>query len=288
MAVGQLVESQEREGPSWLPPFLMRKYFDHCNKHTCGRHEMNQFCVDCCAGPYCPKGLSESHSGHSSVQVRKASHRDAVRIVDIQRFINISNIQLYSINGAKIVFLRSLPQPKVCKGAANSCDICRRSLADQVRFCSISCKLEGIRKPDSSITEDPLTFVVTDSPINVPNSSYSTEENCNFSPSTPNSKPGKIKRPSNASTQQESKRLKKMKEGGGVCFDEQPLSPQSVLGAGSFFADSHLPSSPENSHESFHFSHGSAISAKSLQGGSRTTLQPHRRKQLHPIRAPFS
>jgi hypothetical protein len=134
--------SLPREGPAWLPQLLRTEFFGHCKKHTTGKHEKNQFCLSCCSGPYCQEGLHQLHPGHASVQVRKASHRDVVRIADIQKYLDIGNIQAYTINSAKIVFLQSRPQPKLCKGAPKYCDTCHRSLADQVKFCSINCKLQ--------------------------------------------------------------------------------------------------------------------------------------------------
>jgi len=145
-----------REGPSWLPSFLKcENFFAHCAFHTSGKNERNQFCFDCPQeGPLCPEGLNTSHRGHSSIQIRRASHRDVVRVADIQKYVDLANIQPYTINSAKIVFLQSKPQPKIVKGAAHYCEICQRSIADPVRFCSILCKLVGIER-------DPHDFTLT-------------------------------------------------------------------------------------------------------------------------------
>ena len=145
-----------REGPAWLPALLeCDRFFSHCKFHTTGKNERNQFCFECPqAGALCPEGLATAHRGHASIQIRRASHRDVVRIADIQKYVDLSNIQPYSINSAKIVFLVSMLQPRMVKGAAHYCEMCHRSIADPVRFCSILCKLAGIQ-------EDPHDFTLT-------------------------------------------------------------------------------------------------------------------------------
>lgn len=269
--------SLPREGPTWLPQLLRAEFFGHCKKHTTGKHEKNQFCLSCCSGPYCPEGLSQWHSGHASVQVRKASHRDVVRIVDIQRYLDISCIQAYTINSAKIVFLQSRPQPKLCKGAPKYCDTCHRSLADQVKFCSINCKLVAIHSgadKDPELTLSPSTDSWTRSSGELaPSLSDGVDSASAFFPSTPKKQQhGKRGASPPSSTLRleipASKRRKASED--AVCL----LSPMSVLGSGPAFAYDWLdqfhngPSTPE--------SHGES-----------TSPRMHPRKQFHPARAPF-
>lgn len=157
-----------REGPPWLAKLLsIAEFFGHCKTHLTGRNEKNHFCFDCQRGPLCPVGVAESHAGHATVQIRKASHRDVVRVVDIHKLLDFSNIQLYTINSAKILFLQSRkpPQqaPKMTKGggggssgglpAPHYCHTCQRSIADPVRFCSLLCKLTGIRQNTHDFTD---------------------------------------------------------------------------------------------------------------------------------------
>ncbi len=140
----------------WLGPLLQTGFFGHCRNHnSIGKHERNHFCLDChgSAGALCPEGLGENHKNHLSLQIRKASHRDAVRISDIQKLLDVSGIQAYTINSAKILFLQNrATQPQQQKpqkssscskgggGVRFNCETCHRSIADQVRFCSINCK----------------------------------------------------------------------------------------------------------------------------------------------------
>lgn len=267
-----------REGPAWLPQLLRTEFFGHCKKHQTGKHEKNQFCLSCCSGPYCPEGLHQLHPGHASVQVRKASHRDVVRIADIQKYLDIANIQAYTINSAKIVFLQSRPQPKLCKGAPKYCDTCHRSLADQVKFCSINCKLVAIfgnHDTDPALTLSPsvsgransgdghshLAPSVSDGHDGAVDSvHHDTSTSAFMSPSTPKKQ---SKRASLGLELHPSKRRKNSDD--GAC----PQSPLSVLGSGTAFAHDwlHGPSTPD-SHEEH-------------------SPRMHPRKQFHPARAPF-
>nr|XP_024370352.1 uncharacterized protein LOC112279849 [Physcomitrium patens] len=189
-------------------------------------HDKNQFCLSCCTGPHCIQGLSESHSGHASVQVRKASHRDVVRVADIKKYLDISNIQLYPINGAKIVFLQSRPQTKSCKGAPKYCDTCHRSLADQVRFCSINCKRVAVC--DASVRDLELTLSHSIDSVSDGTDSMNLEAT-NFSPSTPN-RHGNHTELNNLSLKMPPFKRQKISED-----RSHSLSPMSVLGAGVAF-----------------------------------------------------
>ncbi|EFJ12466.1 hypothetical protein SELMODRAFT_26454, partial [Selaginella moellendorffii] len=132
--------------PSWLPHFLTGNYFSQCLKHASSKNERNHFCIDCVLdGPMCHIGLQTEHANHRSLQVRRASHMDAVRVHDIQKLADISNIQTYTINSAKIVFLLSRPQDRIAKAATHWCQNCNRTLTDPTCFCSISCKLAAAR-----------------------------------------------------------------------------------------------------------------------------------------------
>lgn len=152
--------------PSWLPGFVQPEYFTECTEHihhnaksraadqsSTKKGDRNYYCVDCGKGPLCETGRQVEHGGHRVLQVRKASHTDAIRVNDIAKLLDIEHIQTYTINGAKIVFLPSRPQAKPAKGSPRYCEICNRSLQDLVRFCSLSCKMKAIinRPGDASV-----------------------------------------------------------------------------------------------------------------------------------------
>ncbi|CAH9138407.1 unnamed protein product [Cuscuta epithymum] len=138
--------------PLWLEPLLNAAFFTACGTHDGdgARSECNMFCLDCAADAFCFYCRSSRHKHHQVIQIRRSSYHDVVRVVEIERVLDISGVQTYVINSAKVVFLNQRPQPKTSTGKAaavsNLCEICARSLLDTFRFCSLGCKLVGIKR----------------------------------------------------------------------------------------------------------------------------------------------
>ncbi|KAG6769735.1 hypothetical protein POTOM_025396 [Populus tomentosa] len=140
--------------PPWLESLLSTQFFTVCRTHEdAARSECNMYCLDCAGDAFCFYCRSSRHKDHQVVQIRRSSYHDVVRVSEIQKVLDTSGVQTYVINSARVLFLNERPQPKSGKGVAHICEICGRSLLDPFRFCSLGCKLEGVkRNGDASFT----------------------------------------------------------------------------------------------------------------------------------------
>ncbi|KAK8628961.1 hypothetical protein V6N13_077822 [Hibiscus sabdariffa] len=150
--------------PTWLESLLSTPFFTNCSRHReTSRNECNMYCIDCMNNAFCFYCRSSAHRDHLVIQIRRSSYHDVVRVGEVEKVLDVRGVQTYVINGARVVFLNERPlQTKTTgpssgssssKGLSHShlCEICGRSLSDPFRFCSLGCKLVGIRqKGDTS------------------------------------------------------------------------------------------------------------------------------------------
>ncbi|KAA8518664.1 hypothetical protein F0562_016138 [Nyssa sinensis] len=134
--------------PPWLEPLLNTSFFSVCRTHgDAARSECNMYCLDCNDNAFCFYCRSSKHKDHQVIQIRRSSYHDVVRVSEIQNVLDIDGVQTYVINSARVLFLNERPQPKAGKGGVvHICEICGRSLLDPFRFCSLGCKLVGIKR----------------------------------------------------------------------------------------------------------------------------------------------
>ncbi|KAK8969053.1 hypothetical protein KSP40_PGU020385 [Platanthera guangdongensis] len=142
------------EMPSWLEKLMSEKFFSPCASHEgIKKNEKNILCLDCCFG-FCPHCIPP-HRSHRLLQIRRYVYHDVVRVEDLEKLIDMSLVQVnfkennhfesYTTNSAKVAFLKQRPQSRSFRASGNDCRSCGRPLQDSFLYCSLSCKVIGMR-----------------------------------------------------------------------------------------------------------------------------------------------
>nr|CAB3471106.1 unnamed protein product [Digitaria exilis] len=127
--------------PGWVGALVEESFFVGCATHDDRKkNDKNIFCLGCCASicPHC----APAHRHHHLIQVRRYVYNDVVRLDDLERLIDCSFVQPYTINSAKVIFLKPRPQSRPFKGSGNVCLTCDRILQEPFHFCCLSCKVD--------------------------------------------------------------------------------------------------------------------------------------------------
>ncbi|KNA08038.1 hypothetical protein SOVF_166300 [Spinacia oleracea] len=129
--------------PAWLEALYSETFFVNCPVHeTAKKNEKNVLCLDCCTS-LCPHCLT-THRLHRLIQIRRYVYHDVIRMEDLEKVIDCSNVQAYTINSAKVIFIKKRPQNRQFKGAGNYCTSCDRSLQEPYIHCSLGCKVDFV------------------------------------------------------------------------------------------------------------------------------------------------
>ncbi|XP_064964685.1 protein RGF1 INDUCIBLE TRANSCRIPTION FACTOR 1-like [Musa acuminata AAA Group] len=129
--------------PGWLGGLVEESFFVGCEAHESRRkNEKNIFCLGCCTSicTHC----APAHRSHPLLQVRRYVYNDVVRLDDLEKLVDCCFVQPYTINSAKVVFLKPRPQSRPSKGSSNICLTCDRILQEPFHFCSLSCKVDHV------------------------------------------------------------------------------------------------------------------------------------------------
>ncbi|KAG7536162.1 hypothetical protein ISN44_As13g001250 [Arabidopsis suecica] len=191
---------EENQWPIWLKPLLNERFFGQCKLHRHSpKSECNMYCIDCTKNSFCSLCLND-HKNHRTIQIRISSYHHVIRVNEIQKYLDISSIQTYVINSAKVLFLKERPQSRPGKGITNTCKVCYRGLVENCsRFCSIGCKVAGTSGSFEKRVKH--TQNESDNSCNSSgvenNSSGAENDNSNLqslSPSTPQFPPGSLRK----------------------------------------------------------------------------------------------
>ncbi|KAK1275963.1 hypothetical protein QJS04_geneDACA003753 [Acorus gramineus] len=137
--------------PPWLEALNTQKFFVGCLVHkNSKKNENNICCLNCCTS-ICTHCLPH-HQFHRLIQVRRYVYHNVVQLEDLNKFIDCSNVQTYTINNAKVVFIKKRPLSRQFKGLGNICTSCDRALQEPYIHCSLECKVNYVLRQKEDLS----------------------------------------------------------------------------------------------------------------------------------------
>ncbi|KAG9440853.1 hypothetical protein H6P81_021018 [Aristolochia fimbriata] len=137
--------------PQWLWRLLFTDLYTSCPWH---RHPRRRFCMTCLGEALCDFCTRTHPPHHPILEVHKVSGSASLRIDDVKKLMDVSNIHPFVINHHRVVRLHRELVKKPVKG--HCCFNCSKTLHDSnYQFCSIACKIEAISGKESSFKRSP-------------------------------------------------------------------------------------------------------------------------------------
>ena len=140
---------------NWLEKFLAAPFFQVCEDHPNDKkNELNFFnlktrrpmcahCIDVMEREHQREASATKSTRDVVIQIRRYVYHNVVRLQDMSMYLDLSHVQTYVINNARVVFI-STRQQSVDKvpppPGPHSCLGCPRVLQPTYKFCSIECK----------------------------------------------------------------------------------------------------------------------------------------------------
>jgi PLATZ transcription factor len=136
---GRVVETSTMALHEWTSRLCTTAFGCPCKAHA-DKNGMF-FCLDTPSAPALCASCVPWVSHLRCLQVRRYVYRDVVRCDDVSLHLDVSGVQSYTINNARVVFINPVRKrwDSVC---ANACRTCRKSLPIGFEHCSIWCKLQ--------------------------------------------------------------------------------------------------------------------------------------------------
>lgn len=127
--------------PEWTERLCRTPFGRTCEAHSGSNNsECVFFDVD---APGAPAKCAACVNGDPRcLRVRRYVYRDVIRCDDVARYLDVTDMQSYTINGYKVVFINPV-RTHWDSVAHNACATCRKSLPRGLRYCSIWCKVSA-------------------------------------------------------------------------------------------------------------------------------------------------